>query len=104
MAFVQGGFKGITKSLGCEWAGHSAGIDAWETLARDKGDPRADKGMVCVTVSTVHDSGVLQVVQVTRPGQNHVQLVQMLGFWMAPWYLMPLPVLEEGVSHCQVLV
>ena len=53
-------------------------------LARDKMDLGADKGMVCVTVSSVHVSGVLHVVQVTLPGQNLVQLVPMLGSWIAP--------------------
>ena len=90
-AFIQRCFEKLTESPGCEWAGHSTGIDAWETLRlgvvhhmRRKVDLGADKGVVRVSVGAVHASGVLHVIQVTLPGHSQAELVPWLESWVAP--------------------
>lgn len=65
-------------------------------------DLGADEDVVRVEVRTGRTVGVLYAVQVTLPGQDHVQLVPMFGSRVVPSYFVLALVFEECVCYCEI--
>ena len=60
--------------------------------------------IIGVTICTMVCPGVVNIVEASASGDDHVQLVPMFRPWMSPGRLVACFVLEERIGHTQFVI